>query len=175
MFEKWIGPLRAVAAARLAAAGFGTRASVFIAFASGLAALPSIATGHFWLGLIFILLSRALAAISPTAAKTSDVDLESALDVIFLASIPFAFALNDPASALSASLLLFALIAAGAASLFANSARALATLDVAICIAAFVLCCVRPDWFALIAYMLSVFCFVAAGARIALAVARSGA
>jgi hypothetical protein len=66
-------------------------------------------------------------------------------------------------------------MAAGAASLFANDRRALATGDVAMCIAAYAISCLRPDWFALIAYMLSLFCFVAAGVRIASAFTRSGA
>jgi hypothetical protein len=175
VFEKWIGPLRAEASARLAELGISARILVFVAFAVGLAALPSIATSRFSLGLGFILLSRFLAVISLTNAKAPETDLAAAFDLIFLASVPFAFALNNPSVGLAGSLQLFAMIAAGAASLFANSGRGLASLDIAICVAGFVLACLRPDWFALIAYVLSLFCFVAAGARIALAFTRSGA
>ena len=175
MFEKWIGPLRADAAARLAALGVGARVLMFAAFIGGLATLPSIATGHFWLGITFILLSHATAWIGGMNADARGTDLASAFELIVLSGIPFAFALHDPSSGLSASLLLLAMIAAGAASLFANSDRKLSGLDVMICVAAFVLACLRPDWFALIAYVLSLFCFVSAGARIALAFTRSNA
>ena len=175
LFERWIGLLRADAAARLAALGVNSIQLIAGGFVAGLAALPSIATGRFWLVAAFILLSRAMAWIGGVNANARGADLASAFELIVLASIPFAFALRDPSSGLSASLLLFAMIAAGAASLFANSNRRLSRLDVAICVAAFVLACLRPDWFALIAYLLSLFCFVSAGARIALAFTRSDA
>jgi len=173
LFEKWIGPLRVDAAARLAVLGMGTRALMFAAFIGGLAALPSIATGRFRLGIAFILLSRAIAWIGGAAANLREADMASTFELIFLASIPFAFALHDPSSGLSASLLLFSMIAIGAASLFANPNGRIAAIDIAICVAAFVVACLRPDWYALIAYLLSLFCFVSAGARIALAFTRS--
>lgn len=171
----WIRPQLEIAAARLASFGAGSLLLVVGSFVAGLAVLPSIATGRFWLGLVLILLSRVIAVIGGVKAGAREANLASAFELIFLASVPFAFALNDPGSGLAASLLLFAMIAAGAASLFANSNGALAPLDVALCVAAFVLSCLRPDWFALIAYLLSVFCFAAAGARIALVFTRSDA
>jgi hypothetical protein len=173
--EKWIRPPLEDASARLGALGFGSPVLVIGGLVLGLAALPAIATGRFWPGLVLILLSRAVATLGGVNAGARDAALAAAFELIVLASIPFAFALNDPASALSASLLLFAMMAAGAASLFANDRRALATGDVAMCIAAYAISCLRPDWFALIAYMLSLFCFVAAGVRIASAFTRSGA
>jgi hypothetical protein len=108
-------------------------------------------------------------------AGARELRLGAAFEVMFLAGVPFAFALDAPGSALSASLLLFGLIASATASLFANAGRGLATGDVAIGIIASALACLRPDWFALIAYMLALACFVAAGARIALAYSRSDA
>ena len=155
--------------------GAGSLVLVVAALLAGLAALPSIARGHFWLGLVLILLSRLIDAIGRVGASARELRLAAAFELIVLASIPFAFALDDPSSALSATLLLFGLIAAGASSLFANDARALKRSDVAICIAAFALACLRPQWFALIAYMLALFCFIAAGVRIAFVFTRSGA
>jgi hypothetical protein len=173
--EKWIRPPMEDAASRLAALGVSSLVLAVVALVTGLAALPSIAQGHFWLGLVLILLSRLIDAIGQVRADTREQSLAAAFETIVLASIPFAFALNDPSSALSATLLLFGLIAAGASSLFANEARALGRSDVAICVAAFALACLRPQWFALLAYVLALFCFVAAGARIALVFTRSGA
>jgi hypothetical protein len=172
---QWIRPPLEDLASRLAALGLGSLALIFASLLAGLAALPAIALGHFWLGLVLILLSRLIDAIGRVGVEPRELRLAAAFELIFLASIPFAFALNDPASALSAALLLFGLIAAGASALFASDARALKRSDVFICVAAFALACLRPQWFALIAYMLALFCFVAAGARIALVFARSGA
>jgi hypothetical protein len=173
--EKWIRPSLEDAAARLGKRGLSRFVLLAVGFVIGLAALPVIAAGRFWLGLALMLLSRAVAAIGRVNAGLREERLGGAFELIFLGSIPFAFALNEPRCALSASLLLFGLIAAGAASVFANADRVLARGDVAVCIAAYALSCLRPEWFALIAYFLSVFCFIAAGARIALAFTRSDA
>ena len=172
---KWFRPPLEDAAARLAALGANPLVLVVAALFAGLAALPSVAQGHFWLGLVLILLSRLIDAIGQAGARARERRLAAAFELIVLASVPFAFALNDPSSALSVTLLLFGLIAAGASSLFANEARALGRGDAAICVAAFALACLRPQWFALIAYMLALFCFIAAGVRIAFAFARSDA
>jgi hypothetical protein len=169
---KWLVPPLEEVAARLAAFGIGSVACIASGLVVGLAALPSIARGHLWLGLILILLSRIVAAIGRVNAGAREADLAGAFELIFLASVPFAFALNDPHSALSATLLLFGLIAAGAAALFADTRRGLAASDVAVCVAAFALACLHPDWFAPVAYMLSFFCFAAAGMRIASAFTR---
>ena len=172
---KWIRPPLEDAATRLAALGAGPLVLVVAALIAGLAALPSIARGYFSLGLVLVLLSRLLDSIGRVGAGSRELTLAAAFELIVLASVPFAFALNEPSSALSAALLLFGLIAAGASSLFANEARALKRSDAFVCVVAFVLACLRPQWFALVAYMLALFCFISAGARIAFAFARSGA
>jgi hypothetical protein len=173
--NKWIRPSLEGTVARLAALGLGPTALLVASLVIGLTALPSVATGRFRLGLTLILLSRAVAAIGGTNAGAREARLGAAFELIFVASIPFAFALNDPTCALAASLLLFGLIVAGAASQFANVDHPFAASDVALCVAAYAISCLRPQWFALIAYILAVFCFIAAGARIALAFSRSDA
>ncbi len=60
-------------------------------------------------------------------------------------------------------------------SLLANTDRAIAIVDTLVCVAAFAFACLFPVWFSLIAYVLGVFCFAAAGTRIALILTRSGA
>jgi hypothetical protein len=174
-FVSRIERVRAQAATQLAARGIATGAMITAGFIIALAAMPLVATGHSWIALAALLLGLALSAVGRTTAGERIWHLSAALDLVVFASVPFAFALADPSRALAASFLLFGFIAAGSASLFANSNRAIATLDALVCIAAFAVACLVPVWFSLIAYVLGVFCFAAAGTRIALVLTRSGA
>jgi hypothetical protein len=172
MLAKWIRPPLEEVAARSAALGISSLILIVAGLGAGFVALLSIARGFFWVGAAFILLSRLFAAIGQVNATEREFGLAAAFDLIFLAGVPFAFALNDPGAGLSATLLLFGLIAAGAASFFANVRRALAARDIAVCVAAYSLACLRPHWFVLIAYVLGLFCFVTAGMRMAVAFVR---
>jgi hypothetical protein len=173
-FVSRIEELRVQAATRLAALGLRSRVLVAMGFVIGLAAMPLVATGHSWIALPVLLLGFFLAAIGRTNTSPRGEEFSASLDLIVLASVPFGFALADPARALAAAFLLFALIAAGAASLFANADRTLPAMDRAICIAAFAFACVFPIWFSLTAYALGIIGFAAAGTRVALAVTRGG-
>lgn len=125
-------------------------------FATGLAALPAIALSHFWIGLGLILAGRALAFLGRGAQP-----LASALDPVFFASLPFAFALADPGRAVAATFVLFAFVASIATT------RRLVKIDKAVAILAAVLACVLPERFSVIAYALGIAGFVAAGTRLA--------
>ncbi len=173
-------PLARVAAA-LAAFGVSADALTVAGFVIGLAAVPEIATRHYWAGLALILFSRLLDGLDGAVARrTSPTELgaylDAALDFIFYASVPFAFALADPSRALAAVFLLFGLIASGSTCLaLATARRRIATgpvdlIEATLTLAAFTLACLFPDWFGLIAYALGVACFVTAGSRIAVAV-----
>lgn len=162
-FREWVDAARARAVALASRTGAGPAATGVVGFAVGLAALPAIALGHSWLGLVFVLLGRAIA-MGGTAQE-----LRAALDVVFFASLPFAFALADPGRALAAAFLLFAF----AASIAVSKRIALAD-EFAATIAA-VIACVFPERFSLIAYGLGVACFVVAGLRIAGVTTRNGA
>jgi hypothetical protein len=176
-FVSRIERVRAQAATQLAARGIASGAMITTGFIIALAAMPLIATGHSEIAVAALLLGSALSVLGRTTASERIWHLSAALDLVVFASVPFAFAfaLADPSRALAASFLLFGFIAAGSASLFANSNRAIATLDALVCIAAFAVACLVPVWFSLIAYVLGVFCFAAAGTRIALVLTRSGA
>jgi hypothetical protein len=174
-FVSRIEELRVQAATRLAALGLRSRVLVAMGFVIGLAAMPLIATGHGWIALPVLLSGIVLAAIGRTNTSPRGEEFSASLDLIVLASVPFGFALADPARALAAAFLLFALIAAGAASLFANANRTLPVIDRALCVVALALACAFPLWFSLIAYALGIIGFAAAGTRMALAVTRSGA
>jgi len=146
------------AAARLSALGASGTSLAAASLVVGLIAVPAIGYGHFWIGLGLILLSRAIALV---AAETEASTLAAALDPIFFASLPFAFALADPSRALAATFLLFAFVADVAAA-----PRAWRGIEHAVAALAFMGACLFPAWFSLIAYGLGLACFALAGFRI---------
>ena len=121
-------------------------------FALGLVAVPLIALGHSWIALGFLLIGRAfaLAGESPYA---------QALDPVFYASVPFAFALADPSRAVAAAFLLFAFVASIATT------RRLERIDGLVALAGYALACLLPERFGPVGYALGIACFVAAGLR----------
>ena len=121
----------------------------------GLAALVAIALGHSWFGLGFILIGRGVAHLG----RGSET-LARALDPVFFASLPFAFALADPGHAVSAAFLLFAFAASIATT------RRLERIDEIVATAAFALACLVPAWFGPLAYGLGIACFAMAGLRL---------
>ncbi|WP_439519922.1 CDP-alcohol phosphatidyltransferase family protein [Hydrogenophaga sp.] len=104
-------------------AGVGADALSFTGFGLGLAAAASIAFGYFLAGLALLLLSRLMDGLDGAVARaTKPTDrgsfLDITLDFLFYASIPLAFALQDPASnALSAAVLLTTFIGTGSSFL----------------------------------------------------------
>ncbi|MBP6504315.1 MAG: CDP-alcohol phosphatidyltransferase family protein [Rhodoferax sp.] len=94
--------------------GLGANQMTVIGFGIGIGAAALIATGHFMAAAAAILLSRLCDGLDGAIARrthTTDAGgfLDIALDFIFYAAIPLAFALADPArNALPAALLLAA-------------------------------------------------------------------
>jgi phosphatidylglycerophosphate synthase len=92
-------------------------------FAIGIASAAAIALQHFTLGLALLLASRLADGLDGAVARlTAPTDrgafLDIALDFLFYASIPLAFALADPAAnALPAAVLLAAFIGTGSSFL----------------------------------------------------------
>ena len=97
-------------------AGVGADAITWAGFAIGIASAAAIAQQHFALGLALLLASRVADGLDGAVARlTAPTDrgafLDIALDFIFYASIPLAFALADPpANALAAAVLLAAFV-----------------------------------------------------------------
>jgi hypothetical protein len=164
---------RATVAARLDASGIGPVALIGAGFVLSLATIPLLATGHSWIALPLLLAGLLISAIGRTRASERIRALSTTFDLVVFASVPFGFALGDPGRAVAASFLLFGLVALGAASLIASANRTLGETDRAACIVAFALACAFPLWFGLVAYVLGISCFAAAGARIALALIRN--
>ncbi len=149
--ERIAAPLNR-ASETIARLGIDSRAMAFVV---GLAAIPAIATRHYGLGLIVILIAQALGMWSRGSSM--------APDVIALAGVPFAFALADPGRAVAATFLLFGFVAVCATSPGALEWRARS-----VCVVAFAFACLFPQGFSIIAYLLGVACFVVAGARVAM-------
>lgn len=81
----------------------------------GLAAAVSIAFDALLIGLGFILVNRLADGLDGAVARASGASdfggyLDIVFDFIFYSSIPFAFALNDPANGLAACFLIFSFI-----------------------------------------------------------------
>ncbi|MFZ4650813.1 MAG: CDP-alcohol phosphatidyltransferase family protein [Rubrivivax sp.] len=110
-------------AVRLVAAGVGADALTLAGFALGLGAAVALATQAWTAGLVLMLASRLLDGLDGAVARlTQPTDrgafLDIALDFLFYASVPLAFAVADPARhALPAAALLAAFVGTGSSFL----------------------------------------------------------
>lgn len=189
-------PLAAVAhhAVRL---GVSANAATLAGFALGMAAAGLIAAQLTWVALGVLLVSRFFDGLDGAIARrTQPTDLGGYLDItldfIVYASVVFAFALADPARnalaaaflttsfmAPAATFLAYAVFAAkrgitteirGAKSLYYLGGLTEGTETIlTLC-----LMCAFPDWFAIIAVVYGLMCWITGGTRIAAAVATFG-
>jgi phosphatidylglycerophosphate synthase len=189
-FRKLAAPALSPAAETLAQTGIAADALTAAGLAAGLAAIPAIAIHHYWIGLALLLLNRLFDALDGALARRTRVTgrgafLDMIADLIVFAGMPFAFALADPSHALAAVFFLFAITTSGASAIFfgglamGKAAENLfgyigRTMEDSELTLAFALACRWPGWFAVIAYVGGVLCFITAGARIATAVTRFG-
>jgi phosphatidylglycerophosphate synthase len=177
-------------ARRLAAMGVGADAVTWCGFALGVAGAAAIALGRPGVGLALILASRVADGLDGTLARLTQATdrgafLDIALDFLFYASVPLAFAIADPpANALPAAVLLAAFIGTGSSFLaFAVLAerRGLKSTgypakgffylggltegtETILC---FVLMCLVPQHFAWWAYGFAALCALTIGTRLA--------
>ena len=172
---------RQAAARRLQRANISADMMTWAGFTCGVAAVALIATQHYWLAIVFILLNRvgdsmdgALARLNGPTDKGGFLDIT--LDFIFYAGVVLGFALADPLhNALPSAVLLFSFFGTGCSFLaFAIMAekQKLASMDYpdkgfyylggltegAETIACFVLMCLFPQWFAVFAYIYAAMC-----------------
>ena len=163
-------------ASMLARAGVGANAITYAGFALGVAAAAAIATDHLWIALVLIVASRLADGLDGTVAKINgNTDFGGLLDIVldfgFYGLVPLAFVIADPAANAIAgavlitafyvnggSFLAFSVMAAkrgmrtdvrGSKSLFFTTGLAEASET----LAAFILFCLFPDSFWLIAYV----------------------
>lgn len=185
----WLRPAMMAGARMLARAGISANRITLLGFAIGMAAALAIAFGFFLPGAALILLSRLCDGLDGAVARqTRATDaggfLDIALDFVFYASIPLAFALADPgANALAAAVLLTAFIGTSSSFLaFAAVAakRGLASLDwpdksiyflgglteATETLTLFMAMCLWPQHFAPLAYGFAALCAITTASRI---------
>jgi phosphatidylglycerophosphate synthase len=176
-------PLLTLLARPLVAAGVSADAVTLLGFAVGIAAAGTIALGEPALGRLLDGLDGTVARL--TAASDRGAFLDIALDFVFYASIPLAFAVYEPAAnGLPAAVLLAAFVATGSSFLaFAVMAEKRGLADTAhpgkgffflgglteagetlVC---FALMCLWPQHFALWAYGFAALCAITWASRIA--------
>jgi phosphatidylglycerophosphate synthase len=188
--QRLLAPTLQSAARWLVRAGVGADAVTVAGFAVGLAAAVAIALAQPLLGLALLLASRLCDGLDGAVARlTRPTDrgafLDIALDFLFYASIPLAFAVNDPAAnALPAAALLAAFIGTGSSFLaFAVLAERRGLHSTAYpgkglyylgglteateTLACFTLMCLFPQQFALWAYGFAALCALTTVTRLA--------
>jgi phosphatidylglycerophosphate synthase len=189
--RRHIDPPLDMAGRWLAARGVGGDQVSIAGFALSMLAAVAIAFGHLGFGLALILLNRLADGLDGAVARaTRPTDrggfLDIALDFVFYAAIPAAFAVLDPGrNALAAALLMASFLANGGAffafalmaerrglssraqgvkSLYYIAGLAEGTETIVV----FLLFCLFPAAFAVIALAFAALCAVSATARILL-------
>jgi len=172
---------RGVSADLLTVAGFGI----------GLAALPAIATEHYGVGLLFVLMNRLLDGLDGAVARQSaptdrGAYLDIVLDFIFYSAVVFAFTLARPADARAGAFLIFSFVGTGASFLAFSAVAAKRSLVTTArgtksiyylggltegteTIALFVVFCLFPASFASAAYVFGTLCWITTASRVAFA------
>jgi phosphatidylglycerophosphate synthase len=188
----------AVVAKRAAGLGITADVATVTGFALGLIAAAAIASQLYWVGLGLLVLSRFMDGLDGAIARQTKLTdlggyLDITLDFMCYACVVFAFALADPArNALAAAFLTTSFMAPAATflayAIFA--AKHNITTDIRgkkslyylggltegfETIFTLCLMCVLPDWFAVIAIVYGLMCWITAGTRIAAAVTTFGA
>lgn len=185
----FLSPAMQAAARQLAARGVSANRITLLGFAIGIGAALAIALQATLLGAALILLSRLCDALDGAVARQTQATdaggfLDIALDFLFYASIPLAFAVQAPgANALAAAVLLAAFMGTSSSFLaFAAFAakRGLASLvwpdkslyflggltEASETLAVFIAMCLWPAWFASLAYGFSALCAITTATRI---------
>jgi phosphatidylglycerophosphate synthase len=187
---RMLAPTMQALARRLVHAGIGADTITLAGFGIGLAAATCIVLRRFELGLALLLASRLCDGLDGAVARlTRPTDrgafIDIALDFLFYASIPLAFAIADPSTnALPAAVLLAAFIGTGSSFLaFAVLAERRGLKSTAYpdkglyylgglteateTLVCFALMCLFPDRFALWAYGFAALCGLTIVTRLA--------
>lgn len=157
-------------------------------FLLGLAAPPLLAFQYYGAALSVILVNRLLDGLDGAVARRKGISdlggyLDIVLDFIFYSAVVFGFALAQPDKAPYAAFLIFSFIGTGSSFLAYSTLAAKRRITTEIrgkksiyylggltegfeTIVAFVLMCLLPQWFWLIALIFGIMCWVTTGFRI---------
>lgn len=121
-----------------------------------LAAAVVIAIGHFWVATVLLLAGVLAAGVGEAMARRTGA---AALPVLPLGLllIPFGFAITEPGRALAA---MFLMLALSVLTVLGRGNVAAVTWLIA---AVFLLACIFPNYFSLLAYIIGIIAFLAAG------------
>jgi phosphatidylglycerophosphate synthase len=184
-----IRPPIAATARLLVRAGLGANTITVIGFLIGVVAAILIASGAYLAGATAIIVSRLCDGLDGAVARLTQATdaggfLDIALDFLFYASIPLAFAIGNPAErALPAAVLLAAFIGTGSSFLaFAVLAAKRGLQDLATpgksfyflgglteateTLAFFIAMCIWPEHFDVLAYTFAALCGITIATRI---------
>lgn len=192
MLDRWvrrgIDPGLETVAARLAGWGISANALTVLGFGIGAGACIAIAFEHYAAGLALILLNRFTDGLDGCVARrTGATDLggflDIVLDTIFYSGVPFAFAIADPQRLLPACFLIYSFVGTGGSFLAfaiivakrgaAGSERkksffySVGLMEGTETIVFFVLFCVLPESFPVLAWTFGTLCWVTVALRIA--------
>jgi phosphatidylglycerophosphate synthase len=193
MLDRYITPLIKPVVLLLAqgAKRQGMRAdhATVLGFIVGICAMVAIAKQDYFVAIGFILISRLFDAIDGALARLDGATdaggfLDITLDFLFYALIPLAFAIANPTvNALPAAVLLTAFVGTGSSFLaFAALAekRGISSVqypdksfyflgglaEATETLTCFILMCLFPQWFPMLAYIFSAICAVTIATRI---------
>ncbi|MGB7288205.1 MAG: CDP-alcohol phosphatidyltransferase family protein [Salaquimonas sp.] len=187
-----IDPFLMAIAERLKSVGAKPDQVTISGFVIGLISAGFIAVGWYWAGLVLLLVSRLADGLDGSLAKiTRSTDFGGYLDIVldfaFYGVIPLAFIIADPMqNALAGAVLLLSFYVNGASFLafatlaekrgLSTSARGTKSLyfttglaEATETLAVFVLSCLFPAWFPVLAWVFAAICFYTALSRIMLA------
>lgn len=187
--RKLIDPPLDFAGRMIAGLGIGANAVTLVGLAMGLGAGLAIALGQFWVALGLIFLSRLADGLDGAVARASGKTdfggyLDLTADFLFYGAVPFGFVLYDPAShGLAGVFLLFSFYVNGASFLgyailaekhnmttCAQGVKSLyysnGLLEGTETIMFFVVLCLVPLFFAPLAVIFGLLCFVTAFLRV---------
>ena len=187
--RKLIDPPLNWTAARLVRLGLGANAVTVGGFALGAAGCVAIAFQWHTLAVVFILLNRLADGLDgPIARRTGATDaggfLDIALDTIFYSGVPFAFAVSDSALTLPAAFLIYSFVGTGGSFLayaVIAAKRGMTTetqgkksffysvglMEGTETVVFFVLFCLLPQHFAVLAWVFGGLCWVTTALRVA--------
>jgi phosphatidylglycerophosphate synthase len=182
--------------AALARWGLGANVVTVGGFLIGAAAWGALAASAYWLALALILANRLADGLDGAIARrrgATDLGgyLDIVLDFVFYAGVPFFFAVGRPDSALPASFLVFSFVGTGTSFLAFAAVAARRGLTTQVrgrksiyylggltegteTIGLFVLICVLPDHFDLLAWIFGGLCWLTTASRVLAAVQAFG-
>jgi len=191
-FRKLIDPPLDWAAAALGRSGLTANAVTVAGFVIGVGACVALAFRLDWLALGLIAVNRIADGLDGALARRlgpTDLGgyLDIVLDFLFYSGVPFGFAVGRPEFALPACFLVFSFVGTGSSFLSFAAVAAKLGLSTEVrgkkaiyylggltegaeTIAAFVLICIFPNWFAWIAWVFGGLCWVTTATRIATSV-----